>query len=989
MLGALEIRRNGEVVPLRSARQRTLLARLLVDAGEVVSTDALADALWGDEPPADPCNAVQTYVARLRETLGADVALRTRSPGYLLDVGPDEVDAQRFEQLLAGTPRPPDQAEVACARLDEALGLWRGPAYAGFADDLARAEALRLEERRLVALEQRAACRLVLGEAVDVAGELEALVADHPWRERFVELQMRALVALGRDNDALAAYRAYRTRLADETGLEPSQPLGELEGAILRGELARHAVPAEARPAPPTPWAEVRPPIVTSLVGRDAEVDAVCAALQTHRLVTLTGPGGVGKTRIAAEVASDAGRDAEPVEEEIVWVDLAALADVDAVPHAVASVAGVDLAHGQPVSEEAVGTLTDALAGRRLLVVLDNAEHLLEVVAPLAHELVQRASPVRVLATSRERLAVDGEHVLPVAPLPSEAGDEDTELPAAVRLFLERAAPAGADIRAEMERVEEVCRQLEGLPLAIELAAARAGAVPLAELQAALAQDAPDVVGVRRGQPERHRDLWAVVDWSYRLLDPPTQRLFERLSVFAGAFGVDEAHTVCAPEDQGRADTVAQLAELAERSLLTRARDASGDALCYRLLRPVRAVARQRLADGGEAADVADRHAATMIAGAERAAGPPLTEAGRRWLEAALDDLRAARRRVRLVGDAAGLARLVTAVFWFDYWRPGTELLGWADDVLEMPGDRQEAAGPQVHAAAATAAWMSGDLPRARRLAEQAMVLGSGPDDPAHVLSLEAAGDVAFFEGRLADAEAAFDELVWLARRLEDTDAEANALGAVALARAYTGRITAAVGTADEADRVAAHAGPAARAFARYACGECRAESEPDAALELVEEAVELAANCGARFVEGVARLTAASLRARHHDPAAAAPAYAELLRHWRRSGNWTQQWTTLRNVAELLAHLGIHASAVVITAAADADGSAPPTFGTEADRLQHVLVTAQERLGQERFDAASAHGRRLHPHEVVDVALATIETHGDATGRSPDGPSA
>ena len=983
VLGALEVRRHGEVVPLGSVRQRTLLARLLVDAGGVVPIDALVDALWGDEPPADPRNAVQTYVARLRDTLGPEVPLRTRSPGYVLDVGPGEVDAQRFEQLLAETPRVDHQPEAARARLDEALGLWRGPAYAEFADDLGRAEALRLEERRLVALEQRAACRLLLGEAADVAGELEALIADHPWRERFVELHMRALAALGRDSDALAVYRTYRERLADETGLEPSQPLNELEGAILRGELAGHAEPGVPRPAPPSTRAGTRPPAVTSLVGRDSEVDAVRVALDTHRLVTLTGPGGVGKTRIAAEIATDRGGEDGTFEEEVVWVDLAALSDETVVPHAVASAAGVDLAHGRAASAESVGSLTDALAGRRLLVVLDNAEHLVEVVAPLAHELVHRASPVRVLTTSRERLAVDSEHVLPVAPLPTEDGDEHTEPPGAVRLFLDRAAATGVDLCAEMDRVGKICRQLEGLPLAIELAAARAGALPLTELQAALAQDAPDVVGVRRGPPERHRDLWAVVDWSYRLLDAPAQRLFERLSIFAGAFGVDDAHAVCAPEDQRRADTVAQLAELAEGSLLTHARDATGVDRRYRMLRPVRAVARQRLADSGDAADVADRHAAAMVAGAERAAGPPLTEEGRRWLEAAVDDLRAARGRARLTGDAVGLARLVTAVFWFDYWRPGTELLGWADDVLDLARDDPEAAGPQVHAAAATAAWMGGDLPGARRLGEQAMSLGSEPDDPANILSLQAAGDVAFFEGRLAEAEATFDELVRLARHLEDIDAEANALAAVALARAYTGRVTDAVESADEADHVAACAGPAARAFARYTRGECRAETEPEAAIEQVEQAVALAASCGAWFIEGVARLTAATLRARHHDPAAAAPAYAELLRHWRRSGNWTQQWTTLRNVAELLVRLEVDEPAVVIAAAADTDPSAPPTFGTESDRLELALTTAAKRLPTERFDAAQAHGQHLGSPEVVDVALEAIEGLGDSTGDS------
>ena len=982
VLGALEVRRHGEVVPIGSTRQRTLLARLLVDAGGVVPVDALVDALWGDEPPADPRNAIQTYVARLRDTLGPEAPLRTRSPGYLLDVGPSEVDAQRFEALLAETPRVDHEPGTARARLDEALGLWRGPAYAEFADGLARAEALRLEERRLVALEQRAACRLALGEAADVAGELETLIAEHPWRERFVELHMRALAALGRDHDALAAFRTYRERLAEETGLEPSPPLTDLQGAILRDELAGEAEPGTSRPAPASTRAKAMPPAVTSLVGRDAEVDAVRVALDAHRLVTLTGPGGVGKTRIAAEIATDhAGEDG--TFEEVVWVDLAALSDETTVPPAVAAAAGVDLAHGRANSAERVGPLTDALAGRRLLVVLDNAEHLLEVVAPLAHELVHHAAPVRVLTTSRERLALDNEHVVPVGPLPTEDGDEDTEPPAAVRLFLDRAAATSADVSAELERIGQICGQLDGLPLAIELAAARAGVLPLTELQAALAEDAPGIVGVRRGPPERHRDLWAVVDWSYRLLDAPAQRLFERLSIFAGAFSIDDVHAVCAPEGQRHPDTVAGLAELAEGSLLTHAPDATGVTRRYRMLRPVRAVARQRLADSGDAADVADRHAAAMVARAERAAGPPLTEQGRRWLEAAVDDLRAARGRARLTGDVAGLARLVTAVFWFDYWRPGTELLGWADDVLDMAGDDPKVAGPQVHAAAATAAWMGGDLPAARRLGEQAMALGPEPDDPGRILALQAVGDVAVFEGRLAEAEATFDELVRLARQVGDIDAEANGLAAVALALAYTGRVTDAVEGADDADHVATRAGPAARAFARYARGECRAESDPVAALELVEQAVDLAASCGAWFVEGVARLTAATLRARHEDPAAAAPAYAELLRHWRRSGDLTQQWTTLRNVAELLVRLEVDEPAVTIAAAADTDPSAPPTFGTESDRLERALTTAATRLHADRFDAARARGHHLRSPEVVDVALEAIEALGGATGDS------
>lgn len=238
VLGSLEVRRGAATVAIGSQRQRTLLAALLVHAGDVVSVDALAEALWGDDPPGEPRNAIQTYVARLRDTLGEDVPLVTSSPGYVLEVTPEQVDALRFERLLNEALRRSQQPLVARKLLDEALGLWRGPAYAEFADGVARAEALRLAERRRVAVEERAAARLALGEAAVLVGELEGLVDADPFRERFVELLMRALAAENRQVDALAVYRRYRQRLAEETGLEPSPSVRQLEGRILRGELA-------------------------------------------------------------------------------------------------------------------------------------------------------------------------------------------------------------------------------------------------------------------------------------------------------------------------------------------------------------------------------------------------------------------------------------------------------------------------------------------------------------------------------------------------------------------------------------------------------------------------------------------------------------------------------------------------------------------------------------------------------------------------------
>ncbi|MEX2619858.1 MAG: hypothetical protein WD250_06540 [Egibacteraceae bacterium] len=328
------------------------------------------------------------------------------------------------------------------------------------------------------------------------------------------------------------------------------------------------------------------------------------------------------------------------------------------------------------------------------------------------------------------------------------------------------------------------------------------------------------------------------------------------------------------------------------------------------MLQPLRAFARQRLADRGELGMVADRHAALFTERAEEAGGPPLSDAGRRWLEGALDDLRGARRRARRRADTALLGRLVAALYRFDYWRPGGELLGWAEDALQLEGMDDEPTAPQVYAAAATAAWRRGDLDRARRLADRGVDLSPGPDDPAMAVPFEALGDVANFQGRLAEAEAAFREQARLARLGGDPDGEALGLASGALVVAYAGCLAEGAGQADAAADVAARAGPAARAFARYAQGECRAETAPEEAQAILDEAGALASACGASFVETISRLTGTSLQGRYGDPAAALPFFADVIDGWRRSGNWTQQWTTLRNFVELLVRL--EADAVV-----------------------------------------------------------------------------
>lgn len=984
VLGPMEVRVDGRTVAPRGDRQRTLLAVLLVAAGRVVPMDALAEALWGEQPPADPRNAIQTYVARLRGRLGGQVPLRTHGPGYALEVRAEQVDARLFDQLVEQAHREHHDPATARSILEEAFGLWRGPAYAGISDTVVESEARRLAERYVTAREAFVAARLALGEAQAVLGDLEAMTFEHPLREHPIALRMRALATIDRVPEALAVYRTFRTRLADESGLDPSPSLRELEQAILRGEVPRGPSPVSGPAAPPrVPATSAAPAPVapSSLVGRNREMAELQRTLDDHRVVTLTGTGGVGKSRLAAEIAATTAAVA-PVP-EVGWIELAALSDRDAVDQVVATTLGVDLRGGRSTRQ----TLLAALAGRRMLLVIDNAEHLLDAVASLV-DAIQRACPqLTVLTTSRERLAIDGERVMTLAPLATSGDPDAPEDPAAVRLFLERAAAVGHHPTIDVQRsaVLEICRHLDGLPLAIELAAARTTALDVGDLLAALHDDVPAAVGSRRGEPRRHRNLWEVVEWSYRLLEEHERLLFDRLGVFAGAFDVDIAHRICAAEGGSRASTVTALAALTERSLIVGPSDGPDRPPGrYRLLRPLRAFARQRLADRDELTTLTQHHADTFIERAERAAGPPLTEDGRRWFEASLEDLREVRRWTQQRGDVATLSRLVAAVYRFDYWRPGGELLSWADGALELDGIHDTATAPHLTAAAAAAAWRRGDLPRAEELADRATDLGASADDPSRTLAFEALGDAATFAGRLDDAETAFREEVRLAQLLGDADSEAVGLASAAIVLAYRGQSDQGIELADAAARTARAAGRASQAFARYAQGECRIDREPERALTLAAEAVELARACSAWFVEGVARVTVASIAARHREAPAALPTFADLIHHWHRSGSWIQLWTTLRNLAVLLVRLEADEPAVVIVAAADRDQPASAVFGAESHRFDEALATARQRLGHQRFDAAWRQGAALPPDEIAAFALAAIAAVED----DPDRPA-
>ncbi|HEX8133881.1 MAG TPA: BTAD domain-containing putative transcriptional regulator, partial [Actinomycetes bacterium] len=488
ILGPLEVLDGATPVAVSGAKERALLADLLVHAGRVVAADRLIEDLWGEWPPGNPANTLQGRVWALRRALGPAAArLTTRPPGYRLDIDPELVDAARFERLAADADRVADHDPArALGLLAEALGLWRGSALAEFADQpWAQAEAARLEELRLAAVELRTKLRLAAGRHGELVGELEALVAAHPLRERLRGQLMLALYRSGRQADALGVYRETRALLAEELGVDPSPELQRLHQAILTQDAALEAAPDRRRPPPHN-----LPERLTSFVGRDVELREVGKLLQAHRLVTVTGPGGAGKTSLAVELA----RKVAGGWPDGVWlVELAALRDPGLLPGVMTATLGLGEEPGEPGHPPPAPAerLVEFAHDKHLLLVLDSCEHLAAACAAVAERLLRAAPGVKVLATSREVLGVAGEARWPVPPLaapgPEEIGGPPEALARfdAVRLFAERAALADPGFRLDAESgpaVAELCRRLDGMPLAIELAAARVGALPAGEL---------------------------------------------------------------------------------------------------------------------------------------------------------------------------------------------------------------------------------------------------------------------------------------------------------------------------------------------------------------------------------------------------------------------------------------------------------------------------------------------------------------------------
>ncbi|MFB4318976.1 BTAD domain-containing putative transcriptional regulator [Actinomadura sp. 21ATH] len=559
---------EGAPVRIPEAKVRALLADLLVHEGRPVPADRLIDDLWGDRPPGRPANALQAKVSMLRRFLGRSRVVH-QAPGYRLDLGGtgDEVDADRF-RALAARARTQDDPRARAALLGEALALWRGPAFADFADEeFVRPAADRLADQRLAVLEEQAEARLDAGDHALLAGELADLVARHPLRERLRGVQMRALYLAGRQGDALASYAELRALLADELGLDPGPELAALHEAILRQDpaLGPALAPAPERAAEPAPPPSNLPVPLTALIGRDRCREDVTGLLGAARLVTLTGSAGVGKTRLAVEAASGPAGDAFP---DGVWfVEFAGRRGGTAeLAQEVSAVLGLrdEMAAGPADggAPDPAGRLAAALRDRRLLLVLDNCEHVVEAAAALAGALLRSAAGLTILATGREPLDIPGESVYQVEPL-----QEDD----AVRLFAARAAESAPGFRLDDGRdaVAEICRRLDGIPLALELAAGRVRALGVRELAARL-NDRFRLLGTgRRGAPARQQTLRAMIDWSWELLAPAERIVLRRLAVHPDGCGLDAAEAVCAGDGLRAEDVLELLTRLVDRSLVT------------------------------------------------------------------------------------------------------------------------------------------------------------------------------------------------------------------------------------------------------------------------------------------------------------------------------------------------------------------------------------------------------------------------------------
>ena len=946
LLGPVEVRRAGTVVPVPGRQERRVLALLALHTGERVPADFLADLLWGEWPPRTAGKTLQAVVSRLRSCLGSPDMIGWRDGGYLLRLPPDAVDALRFRRL-AGLGRDrlrADDPGAAADQLRRALSLWRADQPADLGEGSGAAAHDALVEERLSTLEDRLAADLALGHHYDLIASLQELTETRPYRERFAELLMLALHRCGRHADALALFDRVRRRLADDLGCDPSPALVELRGRIAARDpdlLPRPAGPPGNLPAE-----------LSSFLGREELLAAVTDLLAGHRLVTLTGPGGIGKTRLALATA----RAAAAGHSGGTWlVDLAAVASDDAVPAAVAAVL-----RGHDATADAVVAV---LGRRRALLVLDNCEHVLGAVRPLLDRVLRDCPQVSVLATSRELLAVAGEHAVEIPPL--EPG-------AAARLFAERARATDSSYVADdgdRRVVRDICRRVDHLPLGIELAAARVRALPLPEIERQLERSLRLLVSARSG---RHHSLAETIGWSYDMLAAPQQQALQLLSVFTGSFTLPAAERVCALAGVPAEEVVALVGELTDRSLLSLVTPDR-----YRMLQTVRSFTAGRLAAAGRVDEARTAQATALTELAESLAAQQLTSAeaeAARHFEVEYDDLRAAHSWACERGLTDLALRLIYALRWFGFWTTRAEICEWAATAARMAAGTGHPLLAEVTGMAAIGASYRTRLQDVETLAARATELARRCGREDSVLGLHALARTTLHHGDLDRCARLSERLIRLAGEYEDPTAAAMWRTGRVLTTAYAGRREEAAAQIAALRREArTEPCPSLRAWTLYGYGEVLSELRPDEALRALREAIDLATAVGNTMILGVASVTIGSIAGRSGDLRAALEGCHRMLTLWHERGGWVHLWTMIRNLVELLARAGRAVDALVLHGAATTSDSSAPPYGEQQARLTALTDRLRGELGTTAYDEADRRGRVMTDEEAVAFALAAI----------------
>lgn len=980
ILGPVSIDGCAEPI-LLSPKLRLILALLAAHRGSVVSVDRLCEALWGDQQPAAAAATLQSHLSRLRRLLAPAGRVVALDRGYRLELPDGGLDVDRFAQSAQRAGETSDLAEAA-QLYESALEWWRGPAFGDLADvDWIRPESVRLDELRHTVVEAWFECRLAVGGDASLIGDLEGFTLANPFRERYVRQLMVALFRHGRHADALRRASEFRRLVRDGMGLDPSSALTAIEAQVLADDPALLRTP-DGPPASRSRRTVLDGP--TRLVGRSSDLARITEAIGSARLVTLSGPGGVGKTRLARRIAATATGFADGV----AFVELAAMSDADSLADAVAT--ALDVQPRQHLTMEE--TLIAALAEQQQLVVFDNCEHLLDALVPFVDRVRVLCPRVHVLATSREPLGLPGELVLAVAPLSVGASDvaDPMALAAspAVELLLDRVAAAvpGFSITAANAAViGEICRRLDGLPLALELVAARFRSLSPETILQRLMLPAVVLGASMRSADPRHRTLRDTIAWSFEHLSAHEQEVFARLSGFAGSFDLAAVESVCAgpglqwtDDAADPVDVVEIIAALVDKSMVQMV---SHQGTRYQLLETLREYGREKLADQGAIELVDERHLRWFIDFAERSSigmtGPDEADWSQR-IEWDFDNLRLAFGRAVRSGDVDAALRLTAALREFSFRRIRYELASWAATSTAMSDAFAHPRYPTVLAIVGYGHFVRGNLHESIVVARRAVAAAEEQGVDTSGLAERTLVNAYFYLGRVEEALHWGDRMVASART-GSASRLAHALYMRSVAETSVGRTVQGAIMAGEANATARACGsPTARAQAAYALGLALEGSDPAESLRLLHESAHLAGCAGNRWIEAFADTEVWWLEARNGDVRTALNGSGVVIDTWHRGGDWANLRLSLRRVFGLLMQIGDHQAAALLHGALNASGaaSALPFEPNDAHGVTAAVDQLRAALGDDGFNAAVATGVSLSEAELMHLVQTRITAH-------------